>query len=63
MCSTHIEGKSFIAKRLIRTLKNKTYKYMTSVSNNVCIDKLNDGVNKYYSAHHSIIKMRPVDVK
>ena len=29
MFSTHKEGKSVIAERLIRILKNKIYKYMT----------------------------------
>ena len=33
--STHNEGKSVIAERFIRTLKNKIYKYMTSISKNV----------------------------
>ena len=32
MYSTHNEGKSVVAERFIRTLKNKIYKYMTSVS-------------------------------
>ena len=31
MYSTHNEGKSVVAERFIRTLKNKIYKYMTSV--------------------------------
>ena len=30
--STPNAGKSVVAKRLIRTLKNKIYKYMTSIS-------------------------------
>ena len=30
--STHTEGKSVIAERFIRTLKDKIYKYMNSVS-------------------------------
>ena len=34
--STHNEGKSVIAERLIRNLKNKIYKHMTSVSK-MCI--------------------------
>ena len=29
---THNEGESIVAKRFIRTLKNKIYKYMTSIS-------------------------------
>ena len=47
MHSMHNEAKSVIAERFIRTLKNKIYKYMTSVSENVYIDKLDDIVNKY----------------
>ena len=47
MYSTNNEGKSVIAERFIRTLKNKIYKYMTSVSKNVYIDKLDDIVKKY----------------
>ena len=31
MCSTHNEEKSVVAERFIRTLKNKIYKYMTSI--------------------------------
>ena len=56
------EGKSLIAERFIRTLKNKIHKYITSISTNVYIDKL-DIVNKYNNTYHSIIKMKPVDVK
>ena len=63
MYSTHNEGKSFVAERLIRTLKNKIYKYMTSVSKSVYIDKLDDIVNKCNNTYHGIIKMKPVDVK
>ena len=37
---------SIVAKRFVRTLKNKTCKYMTSISKNVSIDKLDDIVNK-----------------
>ena len=44
--SIHNQQKSFIAERFIRILKNKIYKYMTSVSKNVYIDKLDDIVNK-----------------
>ena len=44
--STHNEGKSVVAERFIRTLKNKIYKYMTSISQNVYIDKLDDIVDE-----------------
>ena len=38
----HSEGKSVVAERFIRALKTKIYKYMTLVSKNVYIDKLDD---------------------
>ena len=63
MYSIHNEGKSVIAERFIRTLKNKIYKYMTSISKNMCIDKLDDIVKKYNNTYHTSIKMKPVDVK
>ena len=63
MCSTHNEGKSVVAERFIRALKSIICKYMTSVSKNVYIDKLDDLVNKYNDIYHSIIKMKPLDVK
>ena len=63
MYSIHNEGKSVVAERFIRTLKTKIYKYMTSVSKNVYIDKLDDIVNEYNKTHHRTIKMKPVDFK
>ena len=63
MYSIHNEGKSVAAERFIRTLKTKIYKYMTSVSKNVYIDKLDDIVNEYNNTYHRTIKMKPVDVK
>ena len=61
--STHNEVKSVVAERFIRTLKNKIYKYMTSISKNVYIDKLADIVNEYNNTYHSTIKMKPADLK
>ena len=43
--STQNEGKFVADERFITTLKNKIYKYMTSTSKNVHIDKLDDIVN------------------
>ena len=63
MYSTHNEGKSVLAERLIRILKNKIYKYMTSISKSVYIDKLDDIVNEYNKTYYSAIKMKPVDAK
>ena len=45
--SIHNEGKSVAAERFIKTLKTKIYKYMSSVSKNVYIDKLDDMVDEY----------------
>ena len=62
MYSTFNEGKSVIAERFIRTLKNKTYKHMTAISKNVYCDALDDIVNKYSNTVHRTIKMKPIDV-
>ena len=63
MHSTHNEGKSVIAERHTRTLKNKILKHMTSISKYVYIDKLDYIVNKYNNKYHITIKMKPIDVK
>ena len=63
MYSIHNEGKSVVAERFIRTLKTKIYKYMTSISKNEYIDKLDDIVNEYNNTYHRRIKMKPVNVK
>ena len=62
MYSIHNEGKSVVAERFIRTLKTKIYKYMTSVSKNIYVDKL-DIVGEYNNTFHRTIKMKPVNVK
>ena len=63
MYSTHNEGKSVVAERFIRTLKNKIYKDMASISKNVYINKLDDIVNEYNNVFHGTIKMKPISVK
>ena len=45
--STFNEGKSVVAERFIRTVKNKIFKHMTAISKNVYFDVLDDIVNKY----------------
>ena len=61
--STYNEGKSVVAERFIRTLKNKLYKHMTATGKNVYYYVLDDVVNKYNNTKHSIIKIKPIDVK
>ena len=62
MYLTYNEGKSVVAERFIRKLKNKLFKHMTAVSNYVYFDMLDNIVNKYYNTVHRTIKMKPVDV-
>ena len=63
MHSRHNEGKSIVAERFIRTLKNKIYKDMTAVSKNVYFDVLEDIVDKYNNTYRRTNKMKPIDVK
>ena len=44
--SKHNEGKSAVSERFIRALKNKIYKYKTSISKNEFIYKLDDIINE-----------------
>ena len=62
MYSAYNEGKSAVAERFIRTLKNEIVKHMTTISKNVYIDSLNNIVNRYNNTVHKTIKMKPIDV-
>ena len=58
MYLTHNDGKSVFAKRLISALNNKIFKYMTSISKNMYIDKLDDITDKYNNEYYKTIKMK-----
>ena len=60
MYSTYNERKSVVVERFIKTLKTKIYKYVTSISKNVYIEKLAEIVNEYNNTYHN---MKPIDVK
>ena len=62
MYSTYNKGKSVVAERCIRILKNKIFKHMTAISKNVYFDMLDDVVNTYNNTVHKTIKMKPIDV-
>ena len=62
MYSIHNEGKSVVAEIFIRNFKNKIYKYISSISKDVYINKLDGVVNKYSNAYHRKFKMKPVNV-
>ena len=56
MYSTFNEGKSVVAERFIRALKNKIFKHTTAISKNVYFDVLDDILNKYNNTIHRTIK-------
>ena len=62
MYSTYNEGTSFVAHRFIRTLKNKIFKHMAAISENLYFHVLDDFVNKYNNTVHRTIKMKPIEV-
>ena len=57
MYSTYNEGKSVVAERFIRTLKNKVYKHMTAISKNVYFDVLNEVVDEYNNKYHKMSRV------
>ena len=62
MYSAYNEGKSEVAERFVRALKNKLYEHMTATGKNIYFDVLDDIVNEYNNTKHNTIKMKPVDV-
>ena len=62
MYSAYNVEKSVVAERFIRTLKNKIFKHMTTISKNVYFDVIDDFVNKCNNTVHRTIKMKPIDV-
>ena len=64
MYSMYNEGRSVVAERFIRKLKNKLYKHTgTATGKNVYYDVLDAVVNKYNNTKHSTIKMKPIDLE
>ena len=63
MHSIRNKEKSVVAERFIRTLKTKIYKYITLISTNVHINKLDDIVNEYNNIYHRTIQMKQLMLK
>ena len=61
MYSAYNEGKYVVAERFIRTLKNKIFKCMAAVSENIYFHVLENIVDKYNNTVHRSIKMKPID--
>ena len=62
MYSTYNEGKSVVAERFIRTLKDKIFKHMIAIQQNIYFDVLDDIVDKYNDTVHRTIKIKPIEV-
>ena len=60
--STHNQGKSVVAERFIRTLKNKIFKHIRAISKNIYFDALKEIVNEYNNTIHRTIKIKPIDI-
>ena len=63
MQSTHNDEKSVVTERFIRIVKNKTYKYLTSISKKMYIEKIDDAVDKYNNTYLIAIEMKSADAK
>ena len=61
MYSTHNEGKSVIAERLIETLKAKIYKKMTASNSKSYFPYLNKLVHQNNNTNHHPIKKKTID--
>ena len=59
--STYNEGKSVVAEKFIKTLKNKIYKHITAVLKD--FDVLDVIVDEYDNTFHKTIKIKPIDIK
>ena len=62
MYSKFNEGKSVVAERFIRTLKNKIYKHMITISKKFYFNVLDDIVNRRNNTVHRSIKMKSIEV-
>ena len=62
MYSIYNEGKSVVAERFIRTLKNKISKHMAAIQQNIYFDVLGYIIDKYNNTVHRTIKIKPIEV-
>ena len=61
MYSTCNEGKSVVAERFIRTLKNTIFKHVTAIQQNIYFDVWDDIVDKYTNTVHRTIRIKPIE--
>ena len=60
--STRNEQKSVVAERFTRTVKNKIYKSMTSISKKMYNGEINDIVDEYKNTYHRAIKTNAIGI-
>ena len=63
MYSTYNEGKSVVAERFNKTLKNNIFKHMAAVSKKIYFAVLDNSVQDYNKLSLRTIKMESIDVK
>ena len=63
MYSTYNEGKSVVAERFNKTLKNNIFKHMAAVSKKIYFAVLDNIVQDYNKLSLRTIKMESIDVK
>ena len=56
LCSTENEGKSSVAERWNRTIKERMWRMFSQNNYTVCYDKLDKLLNEYYNKCHSSVK-------
>ena len=56
MYPTYNEGKSVVAERFLRTLKNMIFKHMIAISKNVCFEVLDDIINESITKFIELLK-------
>ena len=61
MYLTHNEGKSVVAEKFIKKLKDKIYKTMTANDSNSYLNYLNKLIDEYSNTYHRSVGKKPID--
>ena len=61
MYLTHNEGKSVVAEKFIKKLKDKIYKTMTANDSKSYLPYLNKLIDEYSNTYHRSVGKKPID--
>ena len=61
MYLTHNEGKSVVAEKFIKKLKDKIYKTMTANDSKSYLNYLNKLIDEYSNTYHRSVGKKPID--